>query len=84
MQYDIYRAGMDVAPASWPSFMANLASLTTQLNKQTLHPVGKGNWPHSRPGCWAYFDSVHILTRCYHEVEAATAAVATTRLIATM
>lgn len=55
--YNIYRAGMDIAPNSWPSFMANLKSLTTQLNKQTLLPPGKGNWPHSRPGCWAYFVS---------------------------
>ena len=38
--------------------MKNLESLTGNLNKQTFGPVGPGNWPHSKPGCWAYFDSV--------------------------
>jgi alpha-galactosidase len=56
--YNIYRAGMDVAPHSWQSFMNNLDSITRQLNKQTFAPAGPGNWPHSKPGCWAYFDSV--------------------------
>ena len=47
---------MDVVPGSWTSFMANLVSLVSQLNKQTLHPVGKGNW--------AYFDSVRPSADC--------------------
>jgi len=47
--YNIYRSGMDIVPNSWASFMTNLNSLVPFLHHEP---------PLSRPGCWAYPDSV--------------------------
>ena len=56
--YNLYRAGADIVPGSWASFLANLNTLNGFLSKQQLAPQGPGNWPLSKPGCWAYPDSV--------------------------
>lgn len=56
--YNVYRAGADIVPDNWASFLANLQTLNAFLSKQQLAPPGPGNWPLSKPGCWAYPDSV--------------------------
>lgn len=56
--FNIYRSGADIAPGNWESFKTNLNSMVLWINKQTFSPAGPGNWPMSRPGCWAYPDSV--------------------------
>lgn len=47
--FNIYRTGADIVPNDWDSFMLNLNSLVEPLSKDP---------PISRPGCWAYPDSV--------------------------
>lgn len=56
--YNIYRSGMDIVPNDWTSFMLNLNSMVKFLNSDP---------PLSRPGCWAYPDSVQ--TGSYLRIE---------------